>query len=212
MIKRLLAPISCSKLWVKADEDAAEPKRKKPATKGKKGKDKDEQPELKLKDIISVQAEDPLGSRTRDGREKVFLDDIIYTVILGPLSELPTDAIDWNGCVSRGLRTGFKFMLTGAVTLNGKSLNKWSSLRREIRSEMVKGHLPVLSKAMKISESGPIMGADTMNPDQLADVIESRLFGSVQDEKMLDPSPPLPHYLDRFAADEKFTMSMASKI
>eukprot|EP00959_Pyramimonas_sp_CCMP1952_P048194 1005996-Pyramimonas_sp.AAC.1 len=107
-------------------------------------------------------------------------------------------------------------MLTGSANINGKTWDKWSAVRKELRKESIRGHVVRLAEALDVRVPG-IADADAVAPDMLADAVVGRLVddrtesGWAAADGADSMSVRLPPYLDALSRGAAFMAAMATK-
>ncbi len=122
-------------------------------------------------------------------REKMWLDDAIACVF-GPLTKVASARQD-QAVVQEMVRTILVFAFQGKVTFGGSQHLKWSSLRKAVRSEIIRVHKHVSGALPGISDPSKATSAE------VADALS----------KMLDEAPPEPVVLDS-SPDEALVLEM----
>ena len=185
----------------KADEGSNQAAKKKPEpkkTEPKKKKQRTAAPEeaeaggeealLSKKEILRLQKQEARDNATEltaenmeyeDGtlRQKVWFDDMV-TTIFWPIQKISYK--HWsNDKIQIYIQTAFSFMLNKIVRFQGTEYKTWSTLRRALRTEVVRSHSKYINQVPGVAAAGGDPSAEDLTK------IVQHLLGEADDDHLL---------------------------
>ena len=141
-------------------------------------------------------------------REKQWLDDLI-AVVASVMNHVRPDQIV-QGCAERAIRLALRFCWTSEVAINGKVLRKWSLVRRELRSEMVRAHSRAWASVPGLPDP------DTASSEQITSAVlamfpleELKLCADDADDPKATPTHEM-QLLEQFSQDQSTISSLVT--